>query len=376
MRFTPNPLRWGRIATSLLICIVVFYTLEPRKRAWSCKTLASCLGGRPHVYKHWNGDGAPVDFAIGQNEKTLHDGTVFYHRRIVGTSPETLILVLGGKDERAWSKDDLSTRRSVYDFVDLLIGTGLDFSTVSLGILTSTQAGFDAAKKATAPLPFARIAIFYREAHGSATIEFEYEEDRHRADGIQHRRRAAISRARNYLMSRSLQDEEHVLWVDADIVEFSEGIVQTMIGHAQQREDVGIITARCSQATTNNYDKNAWAINRHEPLLMGPVADDAQEDAVQRLVETRTYVDELIEGTKDNHIVSLDSVGGTILYMRASLIRNGVYFPTSNVVGTTWTHEGWIGIETEGICYVARRAGGGGCFVLGGNHHVRHADQS
>ncbi|KAI1141080.1 glycosyltransferase family 62 protein [Hypoxylon sp. FL0543] len=373
IRFATNRVVLSGIAV-LLVVFVLFHSFEPRKRAWSCKTLSSCLGGNhPPTYKHW--DGVPLDFAIGKTEKTLSDGTVFYHQRIVNTNPDVLIQVLT-RDAHSWSADFRSTPRTVYDFVDMIVSTELDLTRVSLGLMTATREEFEATKDAVRSLPFARVALFYRENDGGgAAADIPYE-DRHK-DEVQRRRRGAIAAARNYLMARSLQDEKHVIWVDADIVEFSKGVVQKMIEHAEKRSDVGIVTALCIQTITPNYDKNAWSINRQVPLLMGPVGDGDLTTAADKLVETRTYIDEIIKGTNDDDLLPLDSVGGTILYIKASLIRQGINFPTSYVVGTTWSHEGWVGIESEGICYMASHLdGGGGCYVLGGSHHVRHADWS
>jgi hypothetical protein len=67
-------------------------------------------------------------------------------------------------------------------------------------------------------------------------------------------------------------------------------------------------------------------------------------------------------------------VGGTILCIRARLVREGVVFPHFNIVGTTWSQPGWIGVETEGLCYMAKGLTGGGCYTLGGKHYVRHSD--
>lgn len=85
-------------------------------------------------------------------------------------------------------------------------------------------------------------------------------------------------------------------------------------------------------------------------------------------------VDELIEGTRDGELVRLDAVGGTILYMRAGLVWEGLNFPSYNVVGTSWGRDGGDGIETEGVCYAARGLEGGGCYVLGGKNYVRHTN--
>ncbi|KAI5925846.1 Anp1-domain-containing protein [Camillea tinctor] len=371
VRFNFN--RLGLIFVACILTLILFQTTEFRKRSWSCKTLSSCVGPgvRPHTYHHWDKVDENLDVFI--SEKTLRDGTVFYHRQTEGSNPETLILVLN-KDEKSWSKDFRSTNRNIYDFVDLLVSTDLDLTQVALGLLTSSRAQFEAAKQATQSLPFARVALLYREDRGDGPdIEYAHRHD----PAVQLQRRATIAALRNYLMLRTLHDEHHILWIDADIVELSRGIVQTLIARATHRADAGIITALCSQTLTYNYDKNAWALDRaRAPHLLGPVPDDQRENAASELVDTRVYVDELVRQQTHDDLVPVDSVGGTILYVRADLVRQGLAFPTYNVVGTTWARDGWIGVETEGLCYVAGHLQGGGCFVLGGSHSVRHADQS
>ncbi|KAI0411864.1 Anp1-domain-containing protein [Xylaria grammica] len=372
--------RFGPVIAAVLFTLLLFYTTEFRRRSWSCKTWATCLGGRPHSYKHW--DDIDPELKIDVFEKTLHDGTVLFHRQTVENSPEILILVLA-QDAHSWSKDYLSTRRNIYDFLDLLISTSLDFTKVTLGFMTSSREEYDRAIKATERLPFARVALYFREEQGP---KIAYA-DRHKPH-VQRQRRARIASLRNYLMLRTLRDERHLVWVDADVVEMSPGILQTMTGHAEKHQGVGIMTALCTQTRTHNYDKNAWAFkwmadgpdsddgNNTGLDIMGPVGDDQLSAAVHQLGERRVYVSELIENTHDDDLLHVDSVGATILYLRAHLVRQGISFPASNVVGTTWSHEGWSGIETEGICYLASQVEGGGCFVLGGSHHVRHADIS
>ncbi|KAI1488936.1 Anp1-domain-containing protein [Biscogniauxia mediterranea] len=376
VRFNHN--RLGLIFAACILTLILFQTTEFRKRSWSCKTLSSCIGPgvRPHTYHHW--DNVDENLRVLTSEKTLHDGTLFFHRQTEDSDPEILILVLN-KDEKSWSKDFRSTSRNIYDFVDLLVSTDLDFTKVSLGLMTSSREQFEIAKKATQSLPFARVALLYSEDHDGPDIEYANRHD----PAVQFQRRAAIAGLRNYLMLRALEDEQHIVWIDADIVELSRGVVQAMVGHATRREDAGVITALCSQTLTYNYDKNAWALDRgRAPHLLGPVPDDQRDAAAAQLVDTRLYVDELVRraraGDADADLVPVDSVGGTLLYVRAALVRRGLSFPTFNAVGTTWARDGWIGVETEGLCYLAGRlqGGGGGCFVLGGSHRARHADQS
>ncbi|KAI2605182.1 glycosyltransferase family 62 protein [Hypoxylon fragiforme] len=350
------------IGISFILFILVLYrNYEPKAQP--------CL---PTTFKHW--DKPSFDAILDDNEQTLNDGTVLHHRQMAKANPDVLILALS-RDVHSWSSNYLSIRRrTVYDFLDMIMATDIDLSRVSLALMTASRDEFDTAKKAIASVPFARVALLYRESDGKSSSKIPYE-DRHRPE-VQRKRRNLIASARNYLMARSLQDETHVIWVDADIVKLSKGIVQTMIGHGESREDVGIITSICKQTLERNYDKNAWALNREVPMLMGPVRDEDLEIAADKLVETRTYVDELIKGTSNDDIIQLDSVGGTLLYMKASLIRQGINFPTSYVVGSTWSHEGWVGIETEGLCYLAHHLDGSKCFVLGGSHYVKHADRS
>ncbi|KAI1245952.1 hypothetical protein MGN70_012847 [Eutypa lata] len=382
MAMRTNSNRLAAIASALFITLILFYTTEPRRRSFSCKTFESCLAGRPHAYTH----PLPVEPAIYEDERTLRDGTLHFTRGIGkggdgggsgrdhGAGPALLILVLN-KDEESWSRDFRSTDRSIYDFLDLLVATGLDLATVSLGLMTSSLDEYADIKKATATLPFARADVFYRRPDdsgngGAASFPYEQRHD----PAVQRQRRGALAALRNYLMLRSLRDEDHVVWIDADVVDFSEGIVQAMVAHANRRDDVGMITAACHQNDMENYDKNAWTVDRNASSILDAVREDDREKAVQTLDDTRAFTDVIANGTADGELLPLDSVGGTILYMRADLVRQGVIFPTFNVVGTTWSRDGWIGVETEGICYVASSVKGGGCFLLGGNHHVRHAD--
>lgn len=61
-------------------------------------------------------------------------------------------------------------------------------------------------------------------------------------------------------------------------------------------------------------------------------------------------------GGKDT-FVPLDSVGGTMLYVNVDVHRQGVLFPVHHLIGSEWSSEGYDGIETEGLCYVAHFLG-------------------
>ncbi len=356
-------LRLAATSASVLLIWLLWYTLEPRKTAYSCRMFKSCIGlGRSNSY----GLSLPQQSQSDESLVTLRDGTLRYQRVTTNADPSLLILVLN-KDSKSWSSDFRSTSRSFNDFLDLLASTGLDFSTVSLGVWTASAEQFRTMQMAVDRLPFAKAVIYHQEDTSQGAVY----ENRHNPQ-VQLSRRSGLAKLRNRLMLSALQDETHVLWLDADVVELSPGIVPTMLEQSASTANAGIITAMCHQNEMNNYDKNAWRLDL--PELLGPVPDAEREAAVAKLVATRVFVPELVQGTNNSAIVPLDSVGGTVLLIRANLVRQGLTFPHYNIIGTTWGHTGWIGVETEGLCYAARELEGGGCYVLGGSHHARHTD--
>ena len=255
----------------------------------------------------------------------------------------------------------------MHDFLQLLNSTKLSLPDVALGIMTASKDEFKAIKNAVQDSPLGRVTIIHREDTGSG---FKYS-DRHKPE-VQDQRRALLARLRNYLMNGAIQDEKHIFWIDADVVEFSPDITQTMLKHAESRADVGILTARCERDTLYNYDMNAWKV---ESGVLDTAIGAERSQQQNRLEHSKTWVPDLIKDTGDKDLVPLDSVGGTLLYIRADLVREGLIFPWWGVVGAGWEREGYVGLETEGLCYLSARMEGGGCFVLGGSHKTRHADQ-
>lgn len=360
----PRPVRrLLLLLLAVLIFTVLSFLLEPRRRSLNCRSFWSCVSGRPAYTTE-----VPEDQQFNVAETTLSDGTVRFNRKLREGSQSILFLVLT-RDGASWSRDFQSTRRSIYDFLDLLASTKLEAQDISLGLLTASRGEYDLLKTATDEIPLGRVTVFHRNDTGAS---FDYA-DRHRPD-VQDERRAAVARTRNYLMTRALLDETHVVWVDADVVEFSSGIVQTMLHHAATNAAAGVITARCEQNQMDNYDKNAWALGPDSKLLTTADFASSRPEMKDELARSKKLVPELVKDTVDGELVPLDSVGGTLLYLRADLVRQGLVFPWWSVVGTGWTSDGWVGLETEGLCHLSKRMDGGGCFVLGGTHKTRHTD--
>jgi hypothetical protein len=113
---------------------------------------------------------------------------------------------------------------------------------------------------------------------------------------IQYHRRSVLARSRNHLLFNALTDEEWVLWLDVDVIEFPADIIETLISY---RRD--ILQPHCvKQHGGQTFDRNAW--RDHGTLVMH---------------DLRTEGD----------IVPIDTVGGTMLLVRADCHRDGLIFP-------------------------------------------------
>ena len=305
---------------------------------------------------------------VYETETTHFDGLLKYTKINSDAEPNLLILVLT-KDATSWGKDGRNPPRTVHDFLDLLLSTKINLSTTSLALWTSSPSEYALFRTATARLPLARTSIYLDPATGADSDRAH----RHNNDpAFQAARRARVARLRNKLLLHALGNEPHLLWLDADVQTLSPGIVQLMLSHSSTNPAAGIITARCEDKGSYNYDKNAWG-GGGRPGPEGTVSNEPEVKEKEAGMR-QMLVDELIAGTKDSDLLPLDAVGGTILYMRAGLVWDGLNFPSMYVVGTRWGRDGWDGIETEGLCYVAKKLEGGGCYVLGGKNYVRHTN--
>lgn len=243
----------------------------------------------------------------------------------------------------------------------------------------------------------------------------------------QHERRATLAKLRNYLQSVSLSTESHLLWLDSDVYKFSSN---TMVSHMISKtrttstSEVGILTARCRMGEPDladawmqahpefslpdppaagesederrgkeggkyemiahklkaqgHYDLNAWRGRRQGPnnIEQESLWSDLSSWEPHPAGQKTEMLDQAIADTGDDDVVRLDSVGGTILMMRADLVRMGLNFATGYFVGMSFEHgEGWDGIETEGVCLLSRslsRDGQSMCYSLGGEWGVWH----
>jgi len=146
-------------------------------------------------------------------------------------------------------------------------------------------------------------------------------------------RRAVLARARNHLLFAALTDEDWVLWLDVDVVAYPADIVERLL--AVERD---IVHPHCVlESGGATFDRNAWRDGGR--CGMGDL--------------------------RGQGLVRLDSVGGTMLLVRADRHRDGLIFPPFFYGALSrWVrnphplHGRLVGeIETEGLGMLAKDMG-------------------
>jgi peptide chain release factor subunit 1 len=180
-------------------------------------------------------------------------------------------------------------------YVDLLYRMTYPRQRISLGFLESdsTDGTFDLLRRYQEVLhrDFRRALIWKKDFDYSIPEGM----DRH-TESIQVERRSVLARSRNHLLFHALDDEDWVLWMDVDLLDYPEDIIQRLLATGKQ-----IIQPHCVvEYGGPTYDANAWT--QHG----------------------RYHMDSM----RDSELVRLDAVGGTMLLVRADLHRDGLIFPT------------------------------------------------
>ncbi|KAJ1822975.1 hypothetical protein LPJ60_001829 [Coemansia sp. RSA 2675] len=166
-------------------------------------------------------------------------------------------------------------------------------------------------------------------------------------------RRIVMARARNYLWTRALEDEQWVAWIDSDLASYPRTIMRDLMAY-----DKDVIVPNCLYAYKKNppryrvYDFNAWQETPESLAMIETLKeDDFLVEGYKNLKTHRKYLDKF---EKNETLVPLDGVGGTFTLVKSHVHRSGVGFPT-------WVFQHQV--ETEGFAKLAK-ANGYGVFGL------------
>jgi hypothetical protein len=196
---------------------------------------------------------------------------------------------------------------------------------ISIGFLESdsadgTQAALAAARRRLQTV-FRRVGLWKRD--------FGYQIPPGLArwsPNIQTIRRSILARSRNHLLFRALDDEDWVLWLDIDVVEYPPDVIERLL--ATNRD---IVQPHCVlDYGGRTFDQNAWRDGGR--LLMHDMRDEGP-------------------------LVPLDAVGGTMLLVHADIHRDGLVFPPCFYGRKSPTARDMGELETEGLGVMARDMG-------------------
>ena len=146
------------------------------------------------------------------------------------------------------------------------------------------------------------------------------------AEPIQVERRVVLAKSRNHLLAHALDDEEWVLWLDADVVEYPPDIIERLLATGKD-----IVQPHCVLDYGGpTFDCNGWRDRG------------------------RLHLDDL---RAEGDLVELDAVGGTMLLVRADRHRDGLVFPAFPTASTHGIRGDRGELETEGLGHDGPRHG-------------------
>ena len=144
---------------------------------------------------------------------------------------------------------------------------------------------------------------------------------------IQPARRSVLARSRNHLLFHALDDEDWVLWLDVDVIEYPADIIECLLATGKE-----IVQPHCvCDYGGPTFDRNGWRD------------------------QGRLHLDDLRGGAD---LVPLHAVGGSILLVRADIHRDGLIFPAFPYgIDNPLRRSGQGEIETEGLGMMAHEMG-------------------
>lgn len=275
---------------------------------------------------------------------------------------DTLLVVVNIASMTSFGPD-----RQFSDLMHVIKSLEYNHSAVSLGFFCGTSELFYHVDNYFTNLfeqhtrEFPKVTILSADFLKSSFATSEHAAEKQRA------RRRLIARARNFALLHSLDMEKYTLFIDADVIEIDHpDMVKRFIASGKD-----IIVPRVTKGNSDDYDKNSWRGDRTKPSddqlrLMNSNEWDKLNYEPKDINEHMYHMGDFAKADAAaphklkglDTIVELDSVGGAILFAKSIIYKQGVVFPPTYVVGTTWDRvEGYDGIETEGLCYLAKPLG-------------------
>lgn len=180
-------------------------------------------------------------------------------------------------------------------YFERLRGLSYPSEKLSIGILESDSN--DGTYKIFAEACRSKLFDFRKTTVLQRNFGYKIPENLERWDAsIQFQRRAVLARSRNHLLFHALDDEDWVLWLDVDVIDYPADIIEKLLSYKKD-----IIMPHCvHEHSRETFDQNVW---RDKGRLS------------------------IMDMRGDGEILPVDTAGGTMLMVRADCHRDGLVFP-------------------------------------------------
>ncbi|KAH8921206.1 glycosyltransferase family 62 protein [Atractiella rhizophila] len=174
---------------------------------------------------------------------------------------------------------------------------------------------------------------------------------------LQPARRRLLAKSRTWLLSSALREHhDWVLWLDVDVIQFREGMIQDLIRFAKEG-GADVVAPNCMWRTYNEmggYDLNNWKETEESLALQANMSSD--DILIEGYASHPTHRNHMIHhplsldpDPTSSLLIDLDGVGGCTLLVKADMHRQGAIFPA-------WPVHSQL--ETEGFARIVKQLGG------------------
>ncbi|CCE80338.1 Piso0_003454 [Millerozyma farinosa CBS 7064] len=329
------------------------------------------------IWSNAIGSGRSFSKSVNIDKDNEYTKITYENNKVVPNPSDKTVLILSNIGNGKSYGPELTFR----NLLETICSLDYSKNSMSLGFMVgdvdefkNVEKELDAYFSSMGSLRFSKLNQYVRKITllSAPFIEKEFgkidREGRHE-DNVQRLRRRTIARSRNFLLFHSLDTEQYTFFIDADIIRIpSTEMLRVFINSGKD-----IIVPRITRGDLVDYDRNSWVGQRTIPSEAQFKAMDENKwddwdyvprDEPGRLLHLESFYKESLLKPQDHitrkpdYSIKLDSVGGAILFAKSIVYKQGVTFPPNYIIGTTWNRlEGYDGIETEGICYVARVIG-------------------
>lgn len=190
------------------------------------------------------------------------------------------------------------------------------------------------------------------------------------------KKKKVIAKCRNFLLTNVLKFQQYTIFIDSDILSITKPDFVDYFIKSGLDIIVPQVRAPSGNANLRATDPGTWRGLRTKPSKEELEILELDEETARGyafmphtefkpgVFTLQNYIQNVFNefiDHKDNiaYSVPLDSVGGLVLFAKSVIFKLGVTFPPTNIIGTTWDRKrgGYDGIESEGICYLAKPLG-------------------